>query len=225
MIKLFGLCITSSFVLSCSNHNDKNINQLIKIGSETARVDNTLNYDQANIGDIASFFDIKIDSNEEHMVTFFLNNKIDPIRWISVDNIELKDSRIAKLKYFSVLILVNPAETSVNLFFKHNGREVKFMIEDKYIPDDVKINVLNDTLVMCHLFWKYQFGPHLENVSKYYFFGERTGVFDNGYYCTDSELNLTEQEIQNGGFLFHSNSGSSVYVQDDTIKYYGNLKK
>src|SRR5690606_35836048 len=99
MKQLCHLLFSILLFTSCLNHNDDSY--LVNKKIDVAEVNNTLNNFQANIDDIFSFFDIRVDSNDERTLFFFKKNKVEPVRWISVDDLELQDSRFIKLANIS----------------------------------------------------------------------------------------------------------------------------
>jgi|AntAceMinimDraft_17_1070374.scaffolds.fasta_scaffold04247_5 hypothetical protein len=171
-----------------------------------------------NIPDIMQFFDIKENGSGINKLLFYNKNDSLPVRWISVTQEELQNSRVVNKKYFSVLVLRNPAESSVELFYKKNGKKATYMIEDKHFPDSIIFNQFNDTLLVCQYFWNYDFGSDLSNIRKYYFFGEKTGVFNYGYTSVDSPLNLEDFVIQDTGILLNYNEKkTTLLVRPDTL--------
>jgi len=132
------------FVLFVISYNDLKNSSDIKVSNSNV-----------NINDIMQFFGI-IDYKNDLKNLLFYNNDSVPVRCISVTQEELQNSRIVNNKKFSVLVLDNPAESSVELFYKQNGKKVDRMIEDKYYPDSITLNQLNDTLLVCQYYWKYQ---------------------------------------------------------------------
>lgn len=223
MTQLIRWFITILLISSCTYR--KNDPCTIKKSINSNDLNKSLNNSEANIDDITSFFDVKIDSNNEHKLIFLKKNESEPVRWIGVEDRELQQSKIISQNNFSVLVLYNPAESSVDLFYKQNKKKVNSMIEDKYFPDSIIFNQLNDTLLVCQYYWKYQLGPNLSNVRKYYFIGEKSGVFKFVYNCVGSALKLDDFTIQDGGVLLKNNENkTSLLVLSDTLKHFGSLK-
>ncbi|MCB9187872.1 MAG: hypothetical protein H6599_01185 [Flavobacteriales bacterium] len=234
----FILC----FIVSCSDsmngtENDLNPLQGIDKTDDDFRLTNIVN-DTSNIGTpqnttkqgLAYFFDIKKSVDSLNQLIFFKNddslirwddNEKDwtaPIRWISIEEYELQRSTLINQSTFSVLVLDNPAESSVDLFYKQSGKKVDKMIEDKHFPDSVIFHQLNDTLLICQYYWEYDFGSDLSDIRTYYFIGAKMGIFKYGYSTTGIKLNLEDFIPKDEGMSFEDNqNGISLLVLPDTL--------
>jgi hypothetical protein len=147
----------------------------------------------ASLAEIKSFFNLR-DIVEVRNIEFFSQDRIIPIKSISVGDYELKRSILYKQNDLSLLILDNPTNTSVNMFIKRNGQLDTEMIENKYYPDSIYFNQLNDTLLVLQYYWKYDFGSDLNNVRTYYFIGKEFGLFKYRYCTINNEGNLKISE-------------------------------
>lgn len=225
MKQLCLLFFIISLLTSCLNHNDDS--NFINTKIDVSEVNNTVNNGRANIDDIWWFFglipDTNPDSNHYDPNLFFFNkNDINPLRRVAVDTISLGESRFLKLKNTAVLVLANYGENKVHLFIKQTEKKIDQFWEDNTIPSKVVLKQLNDTLVVCEFFWKYQFGPDLHNVRKYYFIGEKMGVFKYGYSSVDfinSPLDIDNFVLSNNGILFKDKKyNDTLLVLPDTVK-------
>lgn len=173
---------------------------------------------EVNKEDVSRFFNLSNNSEKTNQLLFFDKKKLDPVRWISIEEYELQRSTLINQNSFSVLVLDNPAESSTDLFYKQNGKKVEKMIEDKHFPDNVVFHHLNDTLLICQYYWEYDFGSDLSDIRKYYFIGEKTGFFEYGYSTTGIKLNLDDFVSKGEGVSFEDNeNGISLLVLPDTI--------
>lgn len=198
----------------------------------------TNNYSSINVtkDKLIQFFNIKKNSDSLNQLFFFENDDsiiwyddkrndwIAPLRWISVEEYELQYSKMVEQKDFSVLVLYNPAETSVDLFYKQKGEKVDRMIENKYFPNEVLFHQLNDTLLICQYYNEYHFGSALSDIRTYYFIGEKTGLFKYGYATVGEELRF-ESFVLNREEFFHKKNGSRILVRPDTLINLANVKK
>lgn len=232
MKHFFRLLFFIFLITSCLNHNDDAnlINKKICISEDI----NTANNCQASIENIEWFFNIKKREYQDSVLYFFENNdsiirwdinKLDwtyPIMSIGVDNEDLEDSRFLKLENIAVLVLANHGENNVNLFIKKKENKVQHFWGDNYIPTQIVLNQLNDTLVVCELYWEYLFGPAIEDVRIYYFIGEKTGVFKYGYNSSrflNSPLDIENYVLRDNGILFKDKKhNDTLLVLPDTVK-------
>jgi len=232
MKRFFHLLFFILLITSCLNHNDDANSVNTKNG--ISEDNNTVNYCQASIEDIEWFFNIKKKEYQDSVLYFFENNDslirwddnksdwTNPIMSIFVDNKDLEDSRFLKLENIAVLVLANYGENKVYLFIKQKGKKVDCFLEDNYVPNQLMLKRLNDTLVVCEFYWEYQFGPDVEDIREYYFIGEKTGVFKYGYNSvrfSNLPLDIDNFVLRDAGILIKDNKyNDTLLVLPDTLK-------
>lgn len=181
---------------------------------------------QAGLNDISHFFDIeKVNPNNFTDLNLMLFESDDypeysakePFMYYAMDSITLRNSVFIKQDFFSILILDCPFETSVGLFYKQKGKKVSSVIQNKHYPDSITFTQLTDTLLVCQYYWKHDFGSDLSDIRKYYFFGEKTGLFEYGYTCVGSMLKLDDFKIKDKGILLKKND-PALLILPDTLK-------
>lgn len=148
----------------------------------------------ATFQQVLNFFDYHNEPLTQNIEYFEQDTSL-PIKSISVGGYELSRSVLFTDRNFSILILDNPTNTSVNLFYKKKGRLVYEMLEDKHYPDSIHINKLNDTLLVCQYYWKYDFGSDLSDLRTYYFIGKKTGLFKYSYSCIGDKSGLNVRNV------------------------------
>lgn len=189
---------------------------------------------QADLDDISHFFDTKkVNPTNFGDLNLMLFDSDDypefsvekPFMYYAMDSITLGNSVLVKQDFFSMLILDCPFENSVGLFYKQNSQKSIQLIEHTYFPDNIELNVLNDTLLVCQLYWKENFGSAKSDMRKYYFFGEKTGMFKYGYMSVGSKLKLDYFSTTEEGILLDDKvSSTSLVIFPDTLKQFDSSK-
>ena len=238
MKHFFNLLFVIFLITSCLHHNDATnlINTKIRISEDN----NTVNNCRASIEDIEWFFNIKKKEYQDSVLYFFENNDsiirwdenkldwISPLMSIWVINKDLENSQFLKLENIAVLVLANHGENKVNLFIKQKENKVDHFLWDNYVPSKIVLNQLNDTLVVCEFYWKYQFGPDIKDERNYYFIGEKTGVFKYGYNSARFSISPLDVEnfiLRDNGILFKDKKhNDTLLVLPDTIKLLNSSK-
>jgi hypothetical protein len=175
----------------------------------------------ATIYEITSFFKLQKKLKNGDQLVFFSDTDSTLLRWISVAPEELKKSLIIQEGSFDILVLDNPAESSMSCFIKQKNKSVNSMLEIKHFPDSIFFSRLADTLIVGQFYWKYDFGSNLYNIRKYYFIGEKTGFFKYGYtsYGKDTGLDLSSSVVKNNCILIKENTSDlKIQVFSDTLK-------
>jgi hypothetical protein len=176
----YYLCALALILISCSQESGNN-------------VDPNLN-SSASFQQVLEFFDYQGAPLIQNIEYFDQDTSL-PVKSISVGEYELTRSILFTDDFFSVLILDNPTNTSINLFYKKKGRLVYEMLEDMHYPDSIHLSKLNDTLLVCQYYWKYDFGSDLSDLRTYYFIGKNTGLFKYSYNCVGDKCGLNIREI------------------------------
>lgn len=232
MKRFSNLLLFIVLITSCLNHNEDD--NLIDTKIRVSKDINPENNCQASIEDIEWFFNIKKNENQDSILYFFENNdslirwdenKLDwiyPIMSVGVDNKDLEDSRFLKLENIAVLVLADYGDNKVYLFIKQKGKKVDCSLRDNYVPNQLMLKRLNDSLVVCEFYWEYQFGPAVEDIREYYFIGEKSGVFKYGYKSVrflNAPLDIDNFVLKDAGILFKDNKyNDTLLVLSDTLK-------
>ncbi len=229
----FFLFFYLGLFLSCNGLKDRNVKAINEVDKTNKVVNNLL----ASKNDVMFFLGIENKvANLNHLIFFESADSIEvpenndywgpsTLRRISIEDAELLDSRIVNQKNFSVLILNNPVESSVAIFYKHKEEKVDRMIEMKHFPDSVLFHELNDTLLVCQYYWRNDYGTNASNARTYLFIGEKKGFFKCGYSVDDKRLNFENFVINEGEIqLTDHDINLQLVISSDTITRSGTVR-